>query len=172
MIMTYQNYFSLPVTLFTRLPNAPAADWVEVDTGPGTIRLPEGQEYGFRIHTIGDEELAALVKELAGLQPITYANLSENRKITDDGVELLKTFPRLTYINLSSCGLSNEGLAHLPAFTHLTTLDLSYCNRLTGPALKHLRTLPNLQYLNLQGCIKITNGDVARFKKRGLTINK
>ncbi len=170
--MTHHIYISLPVTLFSRSPETPAADWTEVDTGPGDINLPEGHEYGFRIHTSGDDNLAVLVKELAGLQPITYANLSENRNITNDGVELLKAFPRLTYINLSSCGLSNEGLTHLTSFTHLTTLDLSYCNRLTGPSLKNLRTLPNLQSLNLQGCIKITNGDVARFKKRGLTINK
>ena len=170
--MTHNLYISLPVTLFSRPPETPAIDWTEVDTGPGVVSLPEGHEYGFRIHTSDDQDLATLVKELVGLQPVTYANLAENRKITGDGVELLKAFPRLAYINLSSCGLSNEDIAHLQAFTHLTTLDLSYCNRLTGLALKFLRTLPNLQNLNLQGCIKITNGDVARFKKRGLTINK
>jgi hypothetical protein len=160
------------MTIFSRPQATPAADWAEIDTGPGYMDLPDGHEFGFRIHNCDDDTLKILTKELAIVDPLTYANLSENRKITNDGIELLKVFTRLTWINLSSCGLSNDGVAHLAGFTHLVNLDLSYCNRLTGPALKHLRTLPNLQNLNLQGCIKITNGDVARLRKRGLTINK
>jgi hypothetical protein len=170
--MPFHFYTSLPVTIFSRLPATPPSDWSEVETGPGTITLPEGHEYGLRIHTIDNATLKILSKELAGVTPLTYVNLSENRNIDDDGIELLKAFPLLTDLNLSSCSLSNDALAHLSGFAHLTHLDISYCNRLTGPALKHLRSLSNLQMLNLQGCIKITNGDVARFKKRGLTIKK
>ncbi len=165
-------YTSLPVILYSRPQASPAADWTELGAGPGDIDLPDGHEFGFRIRNIDDETLALLIKELAGVAPLTYANLSENRKISDDGVELLKAFPLLAWLNLSSCGLSNAATAHLAGFDHLAALDLSYCNRLTGAALKPLRSLPNLQNLNLQGCVKITHGDVARLQKRGLTIKK
>jgi hypothetical protein len=170
--MPNRIYTSFPVTLFSRPRSTPPADWTELGTGPGYIDLPDEHELGFRIHNIDDIDLKALLKELSGLEALTYANLSENRKITDAGVELLKALPRLTWLSLSSCSLTNDSLAHLAALPRLASLDISYCNRLTGPALKHLRTLPNLQTLNLQGCVKITNGDVARLHKRGLEIKK
>ena len=170
--MAQTFYTSFPVTIFSRPLTTPQPDWAEVDDGPGIITLPEDHEYGFRIHTIDDRELKTLVAELAVIDPLTYANLSENRKITGKGLEELKAFPRLTYLNLSSCDLNNEGLENLQVLTHLQTLDLSFCNRMTGPALKYLRPLANLKNLNLQGCVKIKNGDVARLNKRGLTIKK
>lgn len=165
-------YTSFPVTLFARPQVTPPADWVEIERGPGNIELPEGQEYGFRIHNIDDYELRALIKELAGLAPLVYANLSENRKITDDGLKELAGLPQLTTLNLSSCGLTSEGIPHLKALTRLHTLDISFCNRLTGPTLRALRLMPSLRSLNLQGCVKITNGDVARFNRPDVALKK
>ncbi len=170
--MTINFYCNFPVIFYSRPVVSPPADWTEIETGPGSISLPDGQEYGFRIHNIGDLDLKHLVTELTEITPLVYINLSENRKITDAGLVYLKVFPDLVNLNLSSCGLKNDGLVHLQEFSHLTTLDLSYCNRLTGPALKLLQHLPKLTTLNLQGCIKLTNGDVSRFKKKGLVINK
>jgi hypothetical protein len=170
--MTINFYCTYPVIFFSRPIKTPPLDWTEIETGPGSIALPENQEYGFRIHNIDDLGLKHLVAEIAEVSPITYINLSENRKITEAGLAYLSGFTDLVYLNLSSCGLKNDGMAHLQDFPHLVTLDLSYCNRLTGPALKYLRHLPKLAELNLQGCIKLTNGDVARFKKRGLVIKK
>lgn len=168
--MAINFYCTFPALFFSRPITTPPADWVEVETGPGSITLPEDQEYGFRIHNIDDQGLKHLVAEINMVAPLTYINLSENRKITKAGLVYLKGFADLVTLNLSSCSLTNDGIAHLEDFRHLTTLDLSYCNRLTGPALKYLRQLPNLTNLNLQGCIKITQGDVSRFKKRGLVI--
>jgi hypothetical protein len=168
--MEYRFYTSFSVTLFSRPLTSPPPDWTELETGPGYITLPEGHEYGFRIHNIDDRELKTLVGELAGVEPLTYANLSENRKITEKGVETLKGLPRLTYLNLSSCDLTNESMVGLLPLVHLHTLDLSFCNRITGPALKHLKGLPNLKVVNLQGCVKVKHGDISRFQKRGMTI--
>ena len=168
--MDYRFYTSFYVTMFSRPKVNPPPDWAEVETGPGYITLPEGHEYGFRIHNIGDADLKTLLGELAGVEPLVYVNLSENRKITEKGVEMLKVLPRLTYLNLSSCDLKNESMAGVQPLVHLQTLDLSFCNRITGPALKYLRLLPNLKLLNLQGCVKITNGDISRFKKKGMVI--
>ena len=170
--MTINFYCTFPVTFFSRTITSPPSDWTEVETGPGPIALPENQEYGFRVHNIGDRDLKNLVAEIAEISPLTYINLSENRKITEAGLAYLSGFSDLVYLNLSSCGIKNDGMAHIQDLPNLVTLDLSYCNRLTGPALKYLRNLPKLADLNLQGCIKITNGDVARFKKRGLVIKK
>jgi hypothetical protein len=160
------------MTIFSRPQATPAADWAEIDTGPGYMDLPAGHEFGFRIHNCDDETLKILVKELAIVDPLTYANLSENRKITEDGIELLKVFTRLSWINLSSCGLSNDALAHLTGFTHLVTLDISYCNRLTGLALKYVQAMPNLKNVNLQGCVKITTRDVSSLRKFGISVKK
>jgi hypothetical protein len=170
--MANRIYTSFPVVIFSRPLATPPVDWAEVAQGPGYIDLPEDHEYGFRIHNIDNQELKALIAELAGIERLTYANLSENRKITEEGVELLRALPKLTYLNLSSCTLNNEAMGHLKFLIHLETLDISFCNRMTGPALKLLQPLMNLKNLNLQGCVKITNGDIARFKKRGLTIKK
>jgi hypothetical protein len=163
---------SLPVILYTRPIASPTPDWSEIDRGPGFIALPEGLEYGFRIRNIGDEELRVLVGELREVAPLAYANLSENRGISDRGLEWLAAFPQLVTLNLSSCNLTDEGMVHLLAFRRLTNLDLSYCNRLTGAALKPLRGLASLSSLNLQGCVKIKTGDVARFRRPGLVIRK
>jgi hypothetical protein len=170
--MTINFYSTYPVIFFSRPITSPPADWTEIEIGPGPISLPENQEYGFRIHNIDNQDLKHLVAEIATVTPLTYINLSENRKITNPGLAYLSDFSDLVELNLSSCSLTNDAMAHLQGFSHLSALDLSYCNRLTGPALKYLRHLPKLAALNLQGCIKITNGDVARFKKRGLVINK
>ena len=170
--MTINFYCTLPATFYSRPIASPPPDWVEIEIGPGPIGLPENQEYGFRIHNIDNQDLKTLVAEIAEVSPLTYINLSENRKITDDALVYLRDFSDLVYLNLSSCSLRNNGLAYLQEIPSLETLDLSYCNRLTGRALKNLQDLPNLAALNLQGCVKITNADVVRFKKQGLVINK
>lgn len=163
---------SLPVILYARPRATPAPDWVEAGRGPGDIELPDGQEYGFRIRNIGDDELRVLVRELAALDSLVYANLSENRKIDSEGLEFLRVLPQLKILNLSSCGLGNEGIEHLKALSHLAELDLSFCNRLTGPALKPLREMASLKKLNLQGCVKIRNGDMARFRRPDIALKK
>ena len=163
---------SLPVIIFSRARATPPPDWVEIARGPGDISLPDGHEYGFRIRNIGDDELDILIKELAQVDPLVFANLSENRNIDDEGLELLRFLPNLKILNLSSCGLTNVGIANLKILPHLTELDLSFCNRLTGLTLKYLREMPTLQKLNLQGCVKITNGDMARFRRPNVALKK
>lgn len=163
---------SLPVILFSRPRTTPPTEWAEVGRGPGDITLPDGHEYGFRIRNIGDDELDILVKELAQVDPLVFANLSENRNIDDEGIELLRFLPKLRILNLSSCGLTNAGIENLKVLEHLAELDLSFCNRLTGLSLKYLREMLSLQKLNLQGCVKITNGDMARFRRPNIALKK
>ena len=162
----------LPILLYARPAGEKGADWQEIDQGPGFFHLAEDTEYTVRIRNIGDEELEQLVHDLQGCLSVIALNLSENRKITNEGLPVLSKMPHLTWLNLSACGITDTGLAHLAPLQYLTHLDLSFCNRLTDLGLKHLKRLRNLNFVDLQGCAKIIHGGVARINKRGLTIHE
>lgn len=159
-----------PILVLTRPITNPPSDWQEVDHGPGYIQLPEGVQVGIRARTLDDADLKALVTEVKPIPGLVYLNLSENRRISGEGLESLRHLPELQILNLSSADLTNQALEGLLPLNHLAHLDLSFCNRITDLAFRTLRQLPALDYLNLQGCVKITHGGVARIQKRGLTI--
>ncbi len=163
---------TFPLQVLIRPAGSVTAEWQEFDRGEGLYHLPPGHEVYIRVHNIGDQELARLIREIAGIPTLTYLNLSENRKITDDGLRQLKALPGLTGLNLSSCGITNVGLGYLAVLTRLETLDLSFCNRITDAGLKSLRPLTRLAYLNVQGCVKMTNAGLVRFGRKGLTIKR
>ncbi len=170
--VTLEQRFSstFPVVIYIRVPSNPPMDWQEFDQGPGIFHIPAGNEVMVRIKNIDDQELRTLVRELTGFIPLVYLNLSENRKITNIGLEYIRGLEQLSMLNLSSCSLTDDGIKHLAAMTRLEYLDLSYCNRLSDNGLKHLRNLPKLSYLQLQGCLRITKAGIARFGRRSLTI--
>jgi hypothetical protein len=148
----------------------PAADWFELDRGPGYIAIPAASEVRLRLRTIDDETLRILAHEIGENPAITALDLAENRNVTDLGLKHINGIKQLTYLNLSSCSITAEGLAHLGSLSRLMVLDLSFCNRLSDAGLKYLRPLSNLQLLNVQGCVKLSHGGVSRLKRRGLTI--
>jgi len=161
---------TFPVVVYTRPADAPPADWQEFDQGPGIFHIQSDYEVMVRIKNIDDQQLRALVRELKDFTPLVYLNLSENRKVTNTGLEYVRELEQLRMLNLSSCSLTDEGLTQLAGMVNLEFLDLSYCNRLHDTGLKHLRTLPRLKHLHLQGCLRITKAGVARFGRRSLTI--
>jgi len=161
-----------PIIIFTRPVSEPPADWQELDHGPGFIQLPEQVQVGIRARSLDDAELKALVNEIKHISGLVLLNLSENRRISAEGLEALRFLPELQILNLSSVDLSNRALESLLPLNHLSHLDLSFCNRITDLAFRTLRQLPALAYLNLQGCVKMSHGGVARFQKRGLTIRR
>ncbi len=163
---------TLPVILYTRARSSPPAEWRELDQGPGVIHLPEDEETGARLRNIGDENLEVFAAEGAGLDSLVMLNLSENRAISDSGLRALKAFPKLTILNLSSCGITNRGLENLKDLGRLENLDLSYCNRLNDLGLKSLAGLRELRVLNLRGCVKVTHAGAARLRRAGLEIIK
>jgi len=163
---------ALPITVYIRPRVNPAVDWQEFDRGPGYFNIPAGHEVGVRIHNIDDSLLKDLVNDLKDCPAMVYLNLSENRKVSNSGLQYLKLLPQLTFLNLSSCDLTNDGIAHLVDLKRLESLNLSYCNRLTDPALKYIKSLPRLTYLDVQGCVKMTNGGLARIGQAKLTIHK
>jgi hypothetical protein len=162
---------SLEVVIYGRKV-ASGMDWREVGMGPGIFHLDEWDEIGVRLHNIGDAELEQFIEEVMTLDGLLMLNLSENRSITDEGLETLTQLNRLKILNLSSCSITSTGMQVFKEFTHLTALDLSYCNRINDTGLKELKSLINLETLNLQGCSKVTTAGVSRLRRRGLTIRK
>jgi hypothetical protein len=161
---------SLPVIVYTCPSNSKSEEWMELDRGPGFFTLPPDHIGMIRIKQIDDADLRLLVKDLVNCPAIIALDLSENRKITDDGLEYLKGIPQLTSLNLSSCDITNEGLVYLLALNHLTRLNLSYCNRLTDAGLKTLQKMNHLTELDLLGILRMTRGGLVRISRPDLSV--
>ncbi len=168
------NHFSssLPIVVYLYQPGQHPAEWREFDRGPGSFHLPEGAQAVVRIRTIGDAELEQLATEISACSAVTYLNLSENRKVTDEGMQVFATLPHLTGLNLSSCGITDAGMAHLKTLIRLEHLNLAFCNRITDTGLRHLEKLNRLKTMDLQGCVKITQNGVGRLENKGITIHR
>jgi len=162
----------LPVVLYTYQPGQHPAEWREFDRGPGVFRFPAGTQVVVRIRTIGDRELETLSREIVACPAVTFLNLSENRNITDKGMEVFNSLSQLTGLNLSSCGITDLGMAFLKSLNRLQHLNLAFCNRITDVGLRHLQKLPRLTYLDLQGCVKISQGGVSKLERKTLTIHR
>jgi hypothetical protein len=163
---------SLPIVVFRYEPGQHPAEWREIDHGPGVIQLAAGDQVVIRARNIGDIELKTLVREISHCKAITFLNLSENRKISDEGIRALAELTHLTGLNLSSCTLNDIGIGRLTSLTQLEHLNLSFCNRITDVSLRHLRKLTHLVYLDLQGCVKFSQKGVAMLERRTLTIHR
>ena len=168
----YHFSSTLPIVIFCRPPDQSAEEWKEFDRGPGYFDLPEGQEVMIKVKQIDDAGLCQLCQDLAACSMITSLDLAENRKVTDDGLECLKTLSQLVYLNLSSCDITNSGLLYLLKLQRLRMLNLSYCHRLTDIGLRTLKGLPRLVFLDLQGVLKITKAGMSKIRKAGLTIRR
>jgi hypothetical protein len=155
-----QFYTDLPVMIWGRPPSG--GDWQSLEGGPGTVHLPANHQIMVRLRTVNDELLEKWAEAAQECTAIVALNLSENRKVTDEGLEVLRFFPQLIELNLSSCDLTNEGLQHLSGLNRLEKLDLSYCNRINDLGFKVIRTLSRLKALHLKGCARMTHGGIAR----------
>jgi hypothetical protein len=163
---------SLPIIVYRYQPGQHPAEWREIDRGPGFFHLLPGDQVVVRARTIGDDELETLITEIAGCKAVTFLNLSENRKITDEGMLSMSQISHLTGLNLSSCSLTDIGISRVAAaLTRLEHLNLSYCNRITDAGLRHLHKLTRLRYLDLQGCVKASQKGVSLLERKTLTIH-
>lgn len=162
----------LDLSIYARPLDQPETEWQDYDQGAGIFNLAAGYEYGIRARNIDDDDLAHLCRRLAEIKSVTYLNLAENRKVTDEGAARIAGLPWLTRLNLSSCTIHNSILTNLRPLKKLQYLDLSYCNRLGDDCLRALKFYQNLKYLDLQGCVRITHAGVKRFSRRGLTVHQ
>lgn len=146
--------------------------WEELDKGPGIFHIPFDREVGLRIRNSDDDDLKTLVSEWRKCEKLVNLNLSENRKISDDGIEGLQALSQLRELNLSSCDITNESIPSLVPLSLLENLNLSYCHRITDAGMKHIPDLRRLKYLDLQGCPRISRGGLARIRRPGLIIHR
>lgn len=163
---------TLPVVLYQYQPGQHPAEWREFDRGPGIFHIPDGCQIVVRARTIGDKDLANLCREIASCPSVTFLNLSENRNISDKGMEVFASLGQLSGLNLSACGFTDTGMKFLSFLTHLQHLNLAFCNRITDVGLRNLHKLNRLTYLDLQGCVKISQGGVSKLERKTLTINR
>lgn len=162
----------LPIIVYTRPADQPRAEWTELDRGPGYFLLEKDQVAMVRVKNFGNKELAQLVGELANCKQVISLNLAENRKITDAGLEILKSLPWLTELNLGACDITNAGIEHLKALAHLKSLSLIFCNRISDEALRTVGKLRELESLDIQGCVHITHSGIDRFLPEGIRLHK
>jgi len=160
----------LPVVILTRPAGQTVIDWQVADQGPGYFDIPPGNEIRVKIKSINDDDLAVLVNELKAVEPLRFLDLSENRNVTNQGLQSLKELRQLTGLNLSSCSITSTGMENLRNLNHLSYLNLSFCSRLTDLSLKTLEAMKNLTYVDLQGCLGLTKGGLARIRRKNLTI--
>ena len=147
-------------------------DWQEYDRGPGIFYIPTDVYLGVRAQGLHDADIRKLVDELKDVENLRYLNLTENRGITNDGMAAVGSLRQLRYLNIGACDINNQGMDFLPDLVNLEYLNLSYCNRITEKTAPYVQKMPKLKYLDLQGCIKINNGGLKKFEKKGLTIYK
>lgn len=162
----------LPIEVFIQSTIIATKDWQRLEMGPGVFNVPGGHRVMIRVRNIDDQFLKALVAEIKGLEFISALNLSENRKVTDKGLEILLPLDQLTDLNLSSCDISDKGFTFITKLKKLQRLNVSYCNRVTDAGVKLVKNLPDLEYLDLQGLPKITNGSLSKIRKPTLTIHR
>ncbi len=146
--------------------------WRELDRGPGYFRIETGLEVGIRIRQCDDATLQEIFEEIRPSGNLTHLNISENRKVTEDGLLGLIHFPHLIELNLSSCDITDDIFLTLRKLSGLRNLNLSFCNRISDVGLKSLRDLRHLTYLDLQGCPRITRAGLAKLDRADLTIHK
>jgi hypothetical protein len=90
---------------------------------------------------VSDTELAGL-KSLARLEHLA---LSDNPKITDRGMAVVKGFDRLQVLYLSKTSITNKGLAELKALDGLRKLSVSGSKVTLDAAEKFPDDMPNLR---------------------------
>jgi hypothetical protein len=163
---------SLPIQILRRQITGKNRDWTTAEMGPGKFIFVDNEEVGVRVHNFNDDTLLELVKEIQDIHSLVMLNLSENRKITDKGLRVLKSLIQIEELNLSACDITNKGLEFLASFPHLRILNISYCNRITGEGLLFLKKSSKLDFLDVQGLPKINTGHIARIRRPTLIIHR
>lgn len=138
--------------------------------GTATIEGQAGEQA--RVYAVFDAMTDVQLSRLKGMKSLAGLEVIEAVRITDRGLETLKTLPNLRKLtlyhatisdrglialkgltnlkalNLSETRVGDQGLAHLAGLTGLETLDL-YQTLVTDRGTPSLKTLANLKYLGV-----------------------
>jgi len=163
---------SLPLQIYIRPIEKPEIEWVPFENGPGFFEIPKGFCATIAIQGIDNWALKTLVEEICEVNDLVCLNLSENRKIDNDGIRYLSQMRLISELNLSACGLNNRGMDILVKMKNIRKLDLSYCTRLTDEGILKLKNMRKLEELNLRGIPKITHATIKWIDRRDLIIKR
>ncbi|PKN86755.1 MAG: hypothetical protein CVU46_06700 [Chloroflexi bacterium HGW-Chloroflexi-8] len=163
---------SLPIHIYIRPIEKPELEWVPFETGPGFFDIPQGFCANVAIQGIDNAILKTMVEEICEVNDIVCLNLSENRKIDNDGIRYLSQMQLISELNLSACGLNNHGMDILVKMKNIRKLDLSYCTRLTDPGILKIKEMRRLEELYLRGIPRITHATIKWIERRDLLIRR
>jgi len=163
---------SLPLQIYIRPIEKPEIEWVPFENGPGFFEIPKDFCATIAIQGIDNWALKTLVEEICEVNDLVCLNLSENRKIDNDGIRYLSQMRLISELNLSACGLNNRGMDVLIKMKNIRKLDLSYCTRLTDEGILKLKNMRKLEELNLRGIPKITHATIKWIERRDLIIKR
>ena len=121
-------------------------------------------------HQIPDADLGIILK---GCGNLTTLSLSKCIKIGEKGfLELAKSLPRLTHLNLHRCSVTDNALVEIASrCRNLSVLDISACGELTEKGMvAFVRNAASLQELNLNRC-RITSTAIDEIKRLSPLLN-
>lgn len=114
------------------------------DDLPGVDREIEG--LSLAQSGVRDEQLAPL----AECRNLDWLHLSENSRLTNDGLKHIARLPGLTRLMVDATHVTDPGLEILSGIKTLQRLDIA-SNRISDEGLRHVAGLPNLEVLWLGG---------------------
>jgi ankyrin repeat protein len=103
-----------------------------------------------RIETNG-QLTDAVVERLVALDHVTHLNAGNSKRLTDKGVRRLAGLPQLQSLDLSNCGITDDGLEVLRDLGALTTFALNWDSHLSDGGLANLTFCDQLEEVNLMG---------------------
>jgi internalin A len=131
--------------------------WAEKYQRPRSVKeITAISLFGALVTNVGLEELSSL----ENLRSLSLR--VQKAGITDQGLKMLATFPRLRHLEAPS-GITDEGLKYIAQLKELESLIISH-TRVTDAGLKHLLGLRNLKQLDLAST-KVTREGQERLRK-------
>eukprot|EP00803_Ostreobium_quekettii_P001328 evm.model.scf_1704.4 EVM.evm.TU.scf_1704.4 scf_1704:34218-35225(+) len=104
------------------------------------------------------ELVDALVGKFIGVKALGFSfRCGEFGGMAQKDLALLARLPRLTWLDVGGCDVTDSDMDSLGRMTNLMHLDLSWCRRMTDSGVAHLAMLPSLSHLNLKGCALVTS---------------
>ncbi len=140
-----------------------AAAWVLSIGGQVTATTPQGETLGLTAFPLPDVPFAVTtvnlsnnprvtdegLQKLRPLKRIQSLRLLSNPQLTDTALENINTLRSLTEFNSSYLSLTDEAWPHLGKLTSLTSLHLRWSRQLRGRNVAALRELTQLQSLDV-----------------------
>lgn len=107
------------------------------------------------------------LKSLSGLVGLERLDLSNCRRVRDQGLLGLTALAGLHTLNLSGVPLTDAGMVHVAKIASLVRLNLTGCDLITVRGVWKLVTLDKLETLTLDHCVKVSlvNRGLPQFPK-------